>query len=137
MWVEVGLEMSAPVFVFRPLLLPPPPPPSLAPAGPAVAAPLPAPGTSALFTFSPLTVSAAGPKHKGHKERHKHHHHRGSDGDPGPCAPGELKHKDKQENGERTGGVPLFKAPKRGESSRTAPSSGSIWVSLCFDIPPL
>ncbi|KAJ1063570.1 hypothetical protein K5549_000067 [Capra hircus] len=97
----------------EPLLLPPPPPPSLAPAGPAVAAPLPAPGTSALFTFSPLTVSAAGPKHKGHKERHKHHHHRGSDGDPGPCAPGELKHKDKQENGERTGGVPLLKAPKR------------------------
>ncbi|XP_028344781.1 lysine-specific demethylase 9 isoform X2 [Physeter macrocephalus] len=97
----------------EPLLLPPPPPPSLAPAGPAVAAPLPAPGTSALFTFSPLTVSAAGPKHKGHKERHKHHHHRGSDGDPGPCVPGELKHKDKQENGERTGGVPLIKAPKR------------------------
>ncbi|KAB0386067.1 hypothetical protein FD755_001023 [Muntiacus reevesi] len=97
----------------EPLLLPPPPPPSLAPAGPAVAAPLPAPGTSALFTFSPLTVSAAGPKHKGHKERHKHHHHRGSDGDPGPCAPGELKRKDKQENGERTGGVPLLKAPKR------------------------
>ncbi|XP_059995278.1 lysine-specific demethylase 9 isoform X2 [Lagenorhynchus albirostris] len=97
----------------EPLLLPPPPPPSLAPAGPAVAAPLPAPGTSALFTFSPLTVSAAGPKHKGHKERHKHHHHRGSDGDPGSCVPGELKHKDKQENGERTGGVPLIKAPKR------------------------
>nr|XP_058916624.1 lysine-specific demethylase 9 isoform X2 [Kogia breviceps] len=97
----------------EPLLLPPPPPPSLAHAGPAVAAPLPAPGTSALFTFSPLTVSAAGPKHKGHKERHKHHHHRGSDGDPGPCVPGELKHKDKQENGERTGGVPLIKAPKR------------------------
>ena len=24
LWVEVGLEMSAPVFVFRPLLLPPP-----------------------------------------------------------------------------------------------------------------
>ncbi|XP_022439745.1 lysine-specific demethylase 9 isoform X2 [Delphinapterus leucas] len=97
----------------EPLLLPPPPPPSLAPAGPAVAAPLPAPGTSALFTFSPLTVSAAGPKHKGHKERHKHHHHRGSDGDSGSCVPGELKHKDKQENGERTGGVPLIKAPKR------------------------
>uniref|UniRef100_A0A4X1T0L0 Round spermatid basic protein 1 n=2 Tax=Sus scrofa TaxID=9823 RepID=A0A4X1T0L0_PIG len=97
----------------EPLLLPPPPPPSLAPAGPAVAAPLPAPGTSALFTFSPLTVSAAGPKHKGHKERHKHHHHRGSDGDPSSCVPGELKHKDKQENGERTGGVPLIKAPKR------------------------
>ncbi|XP_057385101.1 lysine-specific demethylase 9 isoform X2 [Balaenoptera ricei] len=97
----------------EPLLLPPPPPPSLAPAGPAVAAPLPAPGTSALFTFSPLTVSAAGPKHKGHKERHKHHHHRGSDADPGSCVPGELKHKDKQENGERTGGVPLIKAPKR------------------------
>ncbi|XP_057558519.1 lysine-specific demethylase 9 isoform X2 [Hippopotamus amphibius kiboko] len=97
----------------EPLLLPPPPPPSLAPAGPAVAAPLPAPGTSALFTFSPLTVSAAGPKHKGHKERHKHHHHRGSDGDPGSCVPGELKHKDKQENGQRTGGVPVIKAPKR------------------------
>ncbi|XP_025791079.1 lysine-specific demethylase 9 [Herpailurus yagouaroundi] len=97
----------------EPLLLPPPPPPSLAPAGPAVAAPLPAPGTSALFTFSPLTVSAAGPKHKGHKERHKHHHHRGSDGDPSSCVPGDLKHKDKQENGERTGGVPLIKAPKR------------------------
>uniref|UniRef100_A0A8D2BP97 Round spermatid basic protein 1 n=1 Tax=Sus scrofa TaxID=9823 RepID=A0A8D2BP97_PIG len=97
----------------EPLLLPPPPPPSLAPAGPAVAAPLPAPGTSALFTFSPLTVSAAGPKHKGHKERHKHHHHRGSDGDPSSCVPGELKHKDKQENGERTGGVPLIKTPKR------------------------
>uniref|UniRef100_A0A8C0JKF2 Round spermatid basic protein 1 n=1 Tax=Canis lupus dingo TaxID=286419 RepID=A0A8C0JKF2_CANLU len=96
-----------------PLLLPPPPPPSLAPAGPAVAAPLPAPGTSALFTFSPLTVSAAGPKHKGHKERHKHHHHRSSDGDPSSCVPGDLKHKDKQENGERTGGVPLIKAPKR------------------------
>lgn len=104
----------------EPLLLPPPPPPSLAPAGPAVAAPLPAPGTSALFTFSPLTVSAAGPKHKGHKERHKHHHHRGSDGDPGACVPGDLKHKDKQENGERSGGVPLMKAPKRGESRRTA-----------------
>ncbi|XP_047419566.1 lysine-specific demethylase 9 isoform X2 [Sciurus carolinensis] len=97
----------------EPLLLPPPPPPSLAPAGPAVAAPLPAPGTSALFTFSPLTVSAAGPKHKGHKERHKHHHHRGADGDPSSCVPGDLKHKDKQENGERTGGVPLIKAPKR------------------------
>ncbi|NP_001343487.1 lysine-specific demethylase 9 isoform 3 [Mus musculus] len=97
----------------EPLLLPPPPPPSLAPAGPTVAAPLPAPGTSALFTFSPLTVSAAGPKHKGHKERHKHHHHRGSDGDPGACVPGDLKHKDKQENGERSGGVPLIKAPKR------------------------
>ncbi|XP_039105033.1 lysine-specific demethylase 9 [Hyaena hyaena] len=97
----------------EPLLLPPPPPPSLAPAGPSVAAPLPAPGTSALFTFSPLTVSAAGPKHKGHKERHKHHHHRGPDGDPGSCVPGDLKHKDKQENGDRTGGVPLIKAPKR------------------------
>ncbi|KAM4806982.1 lysine-specific demethylase 9 isoform X1 [Urocitellus parryii] len=97
----------------EPLLLPPPPPPSLAPAGPAVAAPLPAPGTSALFTFSPLTVSAAGPKHKGHKERHKHHHHRGADGDPSSCVPGDLKHKEKQENGERTGGVPLIKAPKR------------------------
>uniref|UniRef100_A0A2K6TMD8 Round spermatid basic protein 1 n=1 Tax=Saimiri boliviensis boliviensis TaxID=39432 RepID=A0A2K6TMD8_SAIBB len=96
----------------EPLLLPPPPPPSLAPAGPAVAAPLPAPSTSALFTFSPLTVSAAGPKHKGYKERHKHHHHRGSDGDPGSCGT-DLKHKDKQENGERTGGVPLIKAPKR------------------------
>uniref|UniRef100_A0A2K6AKE0 Round spermatid basic protein 1 n=1 Tax=Mandrillus leucophaeus TaxID=9568 RepID=A0A2K6AKE0_MANLE len=96
----------------EPLLLPPPPPPSLAPAGPAVAAPLPAPSTSALFTFSPLTVSAAGPKHKGHKERHKHHHHRGSDGDPSSCGT-DLKHKDKQENGERTGGVPLIKAPKR------------------------
>ncbi|XP_054567442.1 lysine-specific demethylase 9 isoform X2 [Eptesicus fuscus] len=97
----------------EPLLLPPPPPPSLAPAGPAVAAPLPAPGTSALFTFSPLTVSAAGPKHKGHKERHRHHHHRGSDGDPSSCVPGDLRHKDKQENGERAGGVPLIKAPKR------------------------
>ncbi|XP_004581963.2 lysine-specific demethylase 9 isoform X2 [Ochotona princeps] len=97
----------------EPLLLPPPPPPSLAPSGPAVAAPLPAPGTSALFTFSPLTVSAAGPKHKGHKERHKHHHHRGPDGDPSSCVPGDLKHKDKQENGERTGGLPLIKAPKR------------------------
>ncbi|KAM5256150.1 lysine-specific demethylase 9 [Ctenodactylus gundi] len=97
----------------EPLLLPPPPPPSLAAAGPAVAAPLAAPGTSALFTFSPLTVSAAGPKHKGHKERHRHHHHRGSDGDPGPCVPADLKHKDKQENGERAGGVPLMKAPKR------------------------
>uniref|UniRef100_A0A2K5E5I2 Round spermatid basic protein 1 n=1 Tax=Aotus nancymaae TaxID=37293 RepID=A0A2K5E5I2_AOTNA len=96
----------------EPLLLPPPPPPSLAPAGPAVAAPLPAPSTSALFTFSPLTVSAAGPKHKGYKERHKHHHHRGSDGDPSSCGT-DLKHKDKQENGERTGGVPLIKAPKR------------------------
>uniref|UniRef100_A0A2I2ZV12 Round spermatid basic protein 1 n=1 Tax=Gorilla gorilla gorilla TaxID=9595 RepID=A0A2I2ZV12_GORGO len=96
----------------EPLLLPPPPPPSLAPAGPAVAAPLPAPSTSALFTFSPLTVSAAGPKHKGHKERHKHHHHRGPDGDPSSCGT-DLKHKDKQENGERTGGVPLIKAPKR------------------------
>ncbi|XP_017725073.1 PREDICTED: round spermatid basic protein 1 [Rhinopithecus bieti] len=96
----------------EPLLLPPPPPPSLAPAGPAVAAPLAAPSTSALFTFSPLTVSAAGPKHKGHKERHKHHHHRGSDGDPSSCGT-DLKHKDKQENGERTGGVPLIKAPKR------------------------
>ncbi|KAK2106791.1 Lysine-specific demethylase 9 [Saguinus oedipus] len=80
----------------EPLLLPPPPPPSLAPAGPAVAAPLPAPSTSALFTFSPLT-------HKGYKERHKHHHHRGSDGDPSSCGT-DLKHKDKQENGERTGG---------------------------------
>ncbi|XP_059530153.1 lysine-specific demethylase 9 isoform X1 [Myotis daubentonii] len=99
----------------EPLLLPPPPPPSLAPAGPAVAAPLPAPGTSALFTFSPLTVSAAaGPKqHKGHKERHRHHHHRGSDGGPSSCVPGDLRHKDKQENGERAGGVPLIKAPKR------------------------
>ncbi|KAF6293684.1 round spermatid basic protein 1 [Rhinolophus ferrumequinum] len=97
----------------EPLLLPPPPPPSLAPAGPPVAAPLPAPGTSALFTFSPLTVSAAGPKHKGHKERHRHHHHRGSDGDPSSCVPGDLKHKDKQENGERTGGVAVIKAPKR------------------------
>uniref|UniRef100_A0A2K5HSY6 Round spermatid basic protein 1 n=1 Tax=Colobus angolensis palliatus TaxID=336983 RepID=A0A2K5HSY6_COLAP len=96
----------------EPLLLPPPPPPSLAPAGPAVAAPVAAPSTSALFTFSPLTVSAAGPKHKGHKERHKHHHHRGSDGDPSSCGT-DLKHKDKQENGERTGGVPLIKAPKR------------------------
>uniref|UniRef100_A0A8C4L6G9 Round spermatid basic protein 1 n=1 Tax=Equus asinus TaxID=9793 RepID=A0A8C4L6G9_EQUAS len=102
--------VSGPV---EPLLLPPPPPPSLAPAGPSVAAPLPAPGTSALFTFSPLTVSAAGPKHKGHKERHRHHHHRSSDGDPSSCVPGELKHKDKQENGERTGGVPVIKAPKR------------------------
>ncbi|XP_014635495.1 PREDICTED: round spermatid basic protein 1 isoform X2 [Ceratotherium simum simum] len=97
----------------EPLLLPPPPPPSLAPAGPAVAAQLPAPGTSALFTFSPLTVSAAGPKHKGHKERHRHHHHRSSDGDPSSCVPSDLKHKDKQENGERTGGVPLIKGPKR------------------------
>ncbi|XP_058394809.1 lysine-specific demethylase 9 isoform X1 [Diceros bicornis minor] len=97
----------------EPLLLPPPPPPSLAPAGPAVAAQLPAPGTSALFTFSPLTVSAAGPKHKGHKERHRHHHHRSSDGDPSSFVPSDLKHKDKQENGERTGGVPLIKAPKR------------------------
>ncbi|KAL6036950.1 hypothetical protein STEG23_005506, partial [Scotinomys teguina] len=69
--------------------------------------------TSALFTFSPLTVSAAGPKHKDHKERHKHHHHRSSDGDPGACVPGDLKHKDKQENGERSGGVPLIKAPMR------------------------
>lgn len=109
--------ISGPV---EPLLLPPPPPPSLAPAGPPVAAPLAAPGTSALFTFSPLTVSAAGPKHKGHKERHKHHHHRGSDGDPSSCVPGDLKHKDKQENGERTGGVSVIKAPKRGESRRTA-----------------
>ncbi|EHB00295.1 Round spermatid basic protein 1 [Heterocephalus glaber] len=97
----------------EPLLLPPPPPPSLAPAGPAVATPLPASGTSALFTFSPLTVSAAGPKHKGHKERHKHHHHRGSDGEPSSCVPGDLKHKDKQENGEGTGGMPMLKAPKR------------------------
>uniref|UniRef100_A0A8C9P313 Round spermatid basic protein 1 n=1 Tax=Spermophilus dauricus TaxID=99837 RepID=A0A8C9P313_SPEDA len=52
-------------------------------------------------------------KHKGHKERHKHHHHRGADGDPSSCVPGDLKHKEKQENGERTGGVPLIKAPKR------------------------
>ncbi|XP_006895764.1 PREDICTED: round spermatid basic protein 1 [Elephantulus edwardii] len=98
----------------EPLLLPPPPPPSLAPAGPTVAASLPAPGTSALFTFSPLTVSASGPKHKGHKERHKHHHHRGPEGDPSACIlPGDLKHKDKQENGERTVGLPVIKAPKR------------------------
>lgn len=124
--------VSGPV---EPLLLPPPPPPSLAPAGPSVAAPLPAPGTSALFTFSPLTVSAAGPKHKGHKERHRHHHHRSSDGDPSSCVPGELKHKDKQENGERTGGVPVIKAPKRGESRRTAPRLS--WRSLSPDIPPL
>ncbi|XP_004699220.1 lysine-specific demethylase 9 [Echinops telfairi] len=94
----------------EPLLLPPPPPPSLAPA---VAAPLPAPSTSALFTFSPLTVSAAGPKHKGHKERHKHHHHRGPEGDPSSCVPVDVKHKDKQENGDRTVGVPVIKAPKR------------------------
>lgn len=118
----------------EPLLLPPPPPPSLAPAGPTVAAPLPAPGTSALFTFSPLTVSAAGPKHKGHKERHKHHHHRGSDGDPGACVPGDLKHKDKQENGERSGGVPLIKAPKRGESRRSAWARA---LDLGAHIPPL
>nr|KAF6304953.1 round spermatid basic protein 1 [Pipistrellus kuhlii] len=97
----------------EPLLLPPPPPPSLAPAGPAVAAALPAPGTSALFTFSPLTVSAAGPRHKGHRERHRHHHRRGADGEPGACGPAELKHKDKQENGERAAGLPLLKAPKR------------------------
>lgn len=121
----------------EPLLLPPPPPPSLAPAGPAVAAPLPAPGTSALFTFSPLTVSAAaGPKqHKGHKERHRHHHHRGSDGGPSSCVPGDLRHKDKQENGERAGGVPLIKAPKRGESRRAAASWGSGALSAQISRP--
>lgn len=115
----------------EPLLLPPPPPPSLAPSAPAVAAPLPAPGTSALFTFSPLTVSAAGPKHKGHRERHKHHHHRAPEGDPLPGVPGELKRKDQQENGERAGGAPLIKAPKRGESGRAAPS----WVGVGWGVP--
>ncbi|XP_069843016.1 lysine-specific demethylase 9 isoform X1 [Dipodomys merriami] len=102
----------------EPLLLPPPPPPpppppSLAPTGPAVAAALPGPGPSALFTFSPLTVSAAGPRLKGHKERHRHHHHRGAEGGPGAGGPGELPHQEQQENGERTGGAALTKAPRR------------------------
>ncbi|XP_051848948.1 lysine-specific demethylase 9 [Antechinus flavipes] len=95
----------------EPLLLPPPPPPpSLAPAGPPLAAPLAA---SALFTFSPLTVSAVGPKHKGHKERerHRHHHHHGSD--PGSSGVAGPKHKGKRENGDQSGGLSPAKAPKR------------------------
>ncbi|XP_074044573.1 lysine-specific demethylase 9 [Macrotis lagotis] len=95
----------------EPLLLPPPPPPpSLAPAGPPLAAPLAA---SALFTFSPLTVSAVGPKHKGHKERerHRHHHHHG--GDPGCSGVAGPKHKGKRENGDQSGGLAPAKAPKR------------------------
>ncbi|XP_007485226.1 lysine-specific demethylase 9 [Monodelphis domestica] len=94
----------------EPLLLTPPPPPSLAPAGPPLAAPLAA---SALFTFSPLTVSAVGPKHKGHKERerHRHHHHHGSD--PGSSGVAGPKHKGKRENGDQSGGLSSAKAPKR------------------------
>uniref|UniRef100_A0A8C2YP25 Round spermatid basic protein 1 n=1 Tax=Chinchilla lanigera TaxID=34839 RepID=A0A8C2YP25_CHILA len=60
----------------------------------------------------PLPPTSAAP-HKGHKERHKHHHHRGPDGEASSCVPGDPKHKDKQENGEGTGGMTAMKAPKR------------------------